>query len=83
VEYRDEDVVNYFYATNESSGLPYYRGKGGLEFTSQFGFHYPLSKHLVVEGYSRFTLLPSGISDSPLVDGSHVIETGALIKYVF
>lgn len=83
VEYRDQEVVNYFYATNESSELPYYRGEAGLEFTTQFGLQYPLNEHWVIESYARFIFLPSGISNSPLVDGSQVTETGALIKYVF
>jgi len=82
-EYRNEDVVNYFYAINEVEGLPYYRGKSGIEYTGQVGFDYPISEDWVFEGFVRTTLLPSGIADSPLVDGNTVTEAAVLVKYVF
>lgn len=83
VEYRNEDVVNYFYAINEVDGLPYYRGKAGFEYTGQIGFDYPINQDWVFESFIRATLLPSGISDSPLVDGNSITEAGVLVKYVF
>lgn len=82
-EYRNEDVVNYFYAINEVEGLSQYRGKAGMEYTAQVGFDYPLSENWVFEGFVRTTVLPSGISDSPLVDGKTVIESALVVKYVF
>lgn len=83
IEYRNEDVVNYFYAINEVEGLPYYRGKAGFEYTGQIGFDYPINQDWVFESFIRATLLPSGISDSPLVDGNSITEAGVLVKYVF
>lgn len=83
VEYRNEDVVNYFYAIDEVEGLPFYRGEAGLEYTGQVGASYPISEDWVFEAFVRTTLLPSGISDSPLVDGNTIIESALLVKYVF
>jgi hypothetical protein len=83
IEYRNEDVVNYFYSIHEVDGLPYYRGKSGYEYTGQIGFDYPINKDWVFEGFMRGTVLPSGISESPLVDGNSITETGVLVKYVF
>jgi outer membrane protein len=83
IEYRNEDVVNFFYSINEVEGLPLYKGKSGYEYTGQVGFDYPISKDWVFEGFMRGTLLPRGISDSPLVDGNSIIEAGILVKYVF
>ncbi|MFT5813503.1 MAG: outer membrane protein [Psychroserpens sp.] len=83
IEYRNKDVVNYFYAINEVEGLPYYRGESGYEYTGQIGFDYPIDVDWVFEGYIRATHLPTGISDSPLVDGDSITEGGVLIKYVF
>lgn len=83
VEYRNEDVVNHFYAINEVEGLPYYRGEAGFEYTGQLGASYPINESWVFESFVRVTLLPSGISDSPLVDGSSITEAAVVIKYVF
>jgi outer membrane protein len=83
IEYRNEDVVNYFYAINEVEGLPYYRGKSGFEYTAQVGVDYPIDENWVLEGFVRTTLLPAGISDSPLVDGNTIFESAVVIKYVF
>jgi len=91
IEYRNEDVVNYFYGIsedefpdiNEIDGLSYYQGKSGFEYTGQVGFDYPMTKHWVFEGFARTTLLPSGITDSPLVDGNSISEAALLVKYVF
>lgn len=91
VEYRNKDVVNYFYGvgdnefshSNEVDDLPSYQGKAGFEYTGQVGFDYPITTDWVFEGFARATLLPSGISDSPLVDGKTVFEAAVLVKYVF
>ncbi|NQY89607.1 MAG: MipA/OmpV family protein [Colwellia sp.] len=91
IEYRNEDVVNYFYGigenefpgNNEIDGLPYYQGEAGFEYTVQVGFDYPITKDWVFEGFARTTILPSGITDSPLVDGNAVTEAAVLVKYVF
>jgi len=91
IEYRNEDVVNYFYGVgedefpgnNEIEGLPYYQGEAGFEYTGQVGFDYPITKNWVFEVFARTTLLPSGITDSPLVDGNAVTEAAVLVKYVF
>jgi outer membrane protein len=91
IEYRNEDVVNYFYGigenefsgSNEIPGLPSYQGKSGFEYTGQVGFDYPITTDWVFEGFARTTLLPSGITDSPLVDGNAVTEAAILVKYVF
>lgn len=83
VEYRNEDVVNYFYAINEVEGLPRYRGKAGLEYTAQVGFDYPINENWVFEGFIRTIVLPSGISNSPLVDGKTAVESALVVKYVF
>ncbi|KGJ88207.1 MipA/OmpV family protein [Colwellia psychrerythraea] len=93
IEYRNEDVVNYFYGvgegegefpgSNEIDGLPSYQGESGLEYTGQVGFDYPITTDWVFEGFARGTFLPSGITDSPLVDGNAVIEAAILVKYVF
>ena len=83
IEYRNEDVVNHFYAINEVEGLPYYRGKAGLEYTGQVGASYPINEDWVFEGFVRATLLPSGVSESPLVDGNKVVEAAMVVKYVF
>ncbi len=91
IEYRNEDVVNYFYGisegefiqSNEVAGLPNYQGKSGFEYTGQVGFDYPITTNWVFEGFARITLLPSGITDSPLVDGNTISEAAILVKYVF
>lgn len=83
IEYRNEDVVNYFYAINEVEGLPYYRGEAGLEYTVQVGTSYPITEDWVFEAFVRTTLLPSGVSDSPLVDGKTVLDAALVVKYVF
>ena len=83
IEYRNDDVVNYFYGINEVEGLPYYRGEAGLEYTGQLGTSYPINEDWVFEAFVRTTLLPSGISDSPLVDGNTVIDAALVVKYVF
>lgn len=91
VEYRSKDVVNYFYGisedeflgSNEIDALPSYLGKSGFEYTGQVGFDYPITTDWVFEGFARTTLLPSGITDSPLVDGNTVTEAAVLVKYVF
>jgi outer membrane protein len=91
IEYRNEDVVNYFYGigedeflgNNEINGLPNYHGKSGFEYTGQVGFDYPITTDWVFEGFARTTLLPSGITDSPLVDGNTITEAAVLVKYVF
>jgi outer membrane protein len=91
VEYRSKDVVNYFYGisedeflgSNEIDALPSYQGKSGFEYTGQVGFDYPITTDWVFEGFARTTLLPSGITDSPLVEGNAVTEAAVLVKYVF
>ncbi len=91
IEYRNEDVVNYFYGvgegqfpgSNKTSGLPSYQGESGFEYTGQVGFDYPITTEWVFEGFARATLLPSGITNSPLVDGNSIIEAAVLVKYVF
>lgn len=85
IEYRNEDVVNYFFGTSEIVvvGIPQYRGKSGFEYTGQFGTSYPMSENWVLESFLRVSLLPNGISDSPLVDDNKVIDAAVLIKYVF
>ncbi len=83
VEYRNENVVNHFYAINEVEGLPYYRGDAGFEYTGQVGASYPIGENWVFEGFVRTTLLPSGVSESPLVDGNKVVEAAMVVKYVF
>ena len=85
IEYRNEDVVNHFYGVGEGEfpGLPSYQGKSGFEYTGQVGFDYPITTDWVFEGFARTTLLPSGITNSPLVDGNTVTEVAVLIKYVF
>jgi len=91
IEYRNEDVVNLFYGVDEGEfpgsyeidGLPSYQGESGFEYTGQVGFDYPITKNWVFEGFARTTLLPSGITDSPLVDGNSIIEAAVLVKYVF
>lgn len=86
IEYRNEDVVDYFYGTyaiTETEGLPYYQGESGFEYITQVGFDYPVDENWLLEGFVRTTLLPSGISDSPLVDGSTIFESALVIKYVF
>jgi hypothetical protein len=82
-EYRNEDVVSFFYGVNDIQGLPNYRGKAGIEYTTQVGFDYPINEHWVFEGFVRAIALPSGVSDSPLVDGSSVVESALMVKYVF
>ncbi len=83
LEYRNEDVVNYFYGMNEIEDLPYYRGEAGFEYTGQLGASYPISEVWVLEGFFRTILLPSGLSESPLVDGHTVVEAALVVKYVF
>lgn len=83
VEYRNEDVINYFYGINEVEGLPYYRGDAGFEYTGQLGTSYPINEDWVFESFVRATLLPAGVSNSPLVDGSTIVEAAVLVKYVF
>ena len=83
IEYRNEDVVNYFYGINEVEGLPFYRGEAGFEYTGQLGTSYPINENWVFEAFVRTALLPSGISDSPLVDGSTVVDAALVVKYVF
>lgn len=83
IEYRNEDVVNQFYAINEVEGLSYYRGDAGFEYTGQLGASYPINEDWVFEAFARTTLLPSGISDSPLVDGNTIVEAALVVKYVF
>ncbi|ATC95985.1 MipA/OmpV family protein [Pseudoalteromonas tunicata] len=83
VEYRNKDVVNYFYGINEIEGLAYYRGEAGFEYTGQVGASYPINEDWVFEGFIRTTLLPSGVSESPLVDGNKVAEAALVVKYVF
>ena len=91
VEYRNKDVVNYFYGISEDEfpdsnkihGLPNYQGKSGVEYTGQVGFDYPITTDWVFEGFARITLLPSGVTDSPLVDGNTITEAAVLVKYVF
>lgn len=91
IEYRNEDVVNYFYGiregefpqSNEVDGLPNYQGKSGFEYTGQVGFDYPITTDWIFEGFARTTILPSGITDSPLVDGNTISEAAILVKYVF
>lgn len=91
IEYRNEDVVNYFYGvgegefpgSNEIDGLPSYQGESGLEYTGQVGFDYPITTDWVFEAFARATFLPSGITDSPLVDGNTITEAAVLVKYVF
>ncbi len=86
VQYRNEEVVNYFYGVNSyqtNAELPVYRGKSGLEWTAQIGVDYPITKHWVFESYLRNTVLPEGISHSPLVDDDRITEAAMVIKYVF
>jgi len=91
IEYRNEDVVNYFYGiseneflgNNEIDSLPSYQGRSGFEYTGQVGFDYPITTAWVFEGFARTILFPSGITDSPLVDGKAITEAAVLVKYVF
>ena len=83
IEYRNEDVINHFYGINETDTLPYYRGESGFEYTGQVGFKYPITTDWVFEGFARTILLPSGATDSPLVDGNTLTESAVMVKYVF
>ncbi|WP_233520588.1 MipA/OmpV family protein [Flocculibacter collagenilyticus] len=85
IEYRNEGVVNYFYGVNENEfeGLPSYKGDAGFEYTGQVGASYPINEHWVFEAFARTTLLPTGITDSPLVDGNRVVKAAVVVKYVF
>jgi outer membrane protein len=83
IEYRNEDVINHFYGINEVEGLAYYRGESGFEYTGQVGFGYPITTDWVFEGFARIILLPSGITNSPLVDGNTITEAAVSVKYVF
>jgi len=83
IEYRNEDVINHFYGINEVEGLPYYRGESGFEYTGQVGFGYPITTDWVFEGFARIILLPSGVTNSPLVDGNTITEAAVSVKYVF
>ena len=89
-QYRNESAVNYFYGVSETmadrlamDAVPAYQGKAGIEFSAQVGTSYPVSEDWVFESYLRTTILPGGISDSPLVSEDSITEAAVLVKYVF
>ena len=85
-QYRNEKVVQYYYGFNDNqpiTGMSEYRGEAGIEFTSQISMSYPISESWVFESFIRHTNLPSGISNSPVLNKDSKSTAAVLVKYVF
>ena len=86
-QYNSEEILDYYYGVNDEDLFDRYdpyQAKEGVNFSSQVGVSYPLTKNWVLESYLRHTKLSSSITDSPLITGGNTVtESGLYISYVF
>lgn len=87
--YRSSKVLDYYYGVSSDqalvSGIGEYSVGGGVQYSAEVGLTYPVSERWVFRSTARYTLLPGGLADSPLLDSN---ERGAVsllssITYVF
>lgn len=85
--YYSSGLNNYYYGISGSdalrSGLPFYHADGGAQPYFGITATYRVSRSWQVTGGLRYTVLPSAIKDSPMVDASHTQSYFIALSHIF